>query len=41
MPALIFACDGVVADTERFGHPSAFIQTFLELSVPVQWSDTD
>ena len=41
MPVLIFDCDGVLADTERFGHLPAFNQTFLEFSVPVQWSDTD
>jgi HAD superfamily hydrolase (TIGR01509 family) len=41
MPALIFDCDGVLADTERFGHLPAFNQMFEELGVPVQWSDED
>ena len=30
MPALIFDCDGVLADTERDGHLPAFNQTFAE-----------
>jgi len=37
--ALVFDCDGVLADTEREGHLPAFNQTFRELDVPVQWSD--
>ena len=41
MPALIFDCDGVLADTERFGHLPAFNQMFAELGVPVQWSESD
>lgn len=41
MPALIFDCDGVLADTERDGHLPAFNQTFDEFGVPVHWSDTD
>ncbi|TFD05353.1 HAD family hydrolase [Cryobacterium sinapicolor] len=41
MPAIIFDCDGVLADTERDGHLPAFNQTFEEFSVPVQWSDSD
>lgn len=41
MPALIFDCDGVLADTERFGHLPAFNQTFREFGLPVQWSDED
>jgi HAD superfamily hydrolase (TIGR01509 family) len=41
MPALIFDCDGVLADTERDGHLPAFNQTFTEFGVPVQWSDAD
>ena len=41
MPALIFDCDGVLADTERFGHLPAFNQTFLEEGVPVRWSEAD
>ena len=38
MPALIFDCDGVLADTEMHGHLPAFNQTFREFGVPVQWS---
>ena len=38
MPALIFDCDGVLADTERDGHRPSFNQTFAEFSVPVSWS---
>ena len=41
MPALIFDCDGVLADTERDGHLPAFNQTFEEFGVPVHWSDAD
>lgn len=41
MPALIFDCDGVLADTERDGHLPAFNQTFAEFAVPVHWSDAD
>jgi HAD superfamily hydrolase (TIGR01509 family) len=37
-PALIFDCDGVLADTEQFGHLPAFNQTFTHFDVPVQWS---
>jgi HAD superfamily hydrolase (TIGR01509 family) len=35
---LIFDCDGVLADTERFGHLPAFNQTFREFGLPVEWS---
>ena len=38
MTALIFDCDGVLADTERDGHRPAFNQTFIEFGLPVQWS---
>lgn len=41
MPALIFDCDGVLADTERDGHRVAFNETFAEVGLPVQWSDQD
>ena len=34
MPALIFDCDGVLADTERDGHRPAFNQAFAEAQVP-------
>lgn len=39
MPALIFDCDGVLADTERDGHLPAFNETFAEFGLPVRWSD--
>lgn len=38
MTALIFDCDGVLADTERDGHRVAFNQMFEEFGLPVQWS---
>lgn len=41
MPALIFDCDGVLADTERFGHLPAFNQAFREFGVAVSWSDEE
>ena len=41
MPALIFDCDGVLADTERDGHRPAFNQTFAEVGLPVSWSDEE
>ena len=37
-PALVFDCDGVLADTERYGHLPAFNQTFAEFGLPVRWS---
>jgi HAD superfamily hydrolase (TIGR01509 family) len=36
--ALVFDCDGVLADTERDGHRVAFNQMFAELGVPIEWS---
>ncbi len=39
--ALIFDCDGVLADTERFGHLPAFNETFAEVGLPVRWSEED
>ena len=36
--ALIFDCDGVLADTEPNGHLVAFNQMWRKLSVPWQWS---
>lgn len=41
MPALIFDCDGVLADTERDGHLRAFNETFEFFNLPVRWSLTD
>jgi HAD superfamily hydrolase (TIGR01509 family) len=38
VPALVFDCDGVLADTERDGHRVAFNEMFRELGVPVEWS---
>jgi HAD superfamily hydrolase (TIGR01509 family) len=38
LPALIFDCDGVLADTERDGHRPAFNQTFAEAGLDVKWS---
>jgi HAD superfamily hydrolase (TIGR01509 family) len=39
--ALIFDCDGVLADTERHGHLPAFNQTFAEFGLPVRWSEEE
>jgi dihydroxyacetone kinase phosphoprotein-dependent L subunit len=36
--ALILDCDGVLADTELYGHLVAFNQTFEEFGLPVRWS---
>ena len=41
MPALIFDCDGVLADTERDGHRPAFNETFAEAGLPVRWSEDE
>jgi HAD superfamily hydrolase (TIGR01509 family) len=41
MPALIFDCDGVLADTERDGHRPAFNATFAEVGLPVWWSEAE
>lgn len=38
MTALVFDCDGVLADTERDGHLPAFNQTFAEFGLPLRWS---
>jgi HAD superfamily hydrolase (TIGR01509 family) len=38
MKALIFDCDGVLADTERDGHRVAFNRTFTKMGYPVEWS---
>jgi HAD superfamily hydrolase (TIGR01509 family) len=38
---LIFDCDGVLADTERFGHLPAFNQMFAEFGLPVRWSEAE
>jgi HAD superfamily hydrolase (TIGR01509 family) len=36
--ALIFDCDGVLAETERELHRPAFNQAFAEAGVPLHWS---
>ncbi len=41
MSALIFDCDGVLADTERYGHLPSFNQTFREFGLPLQWSEEE
>ena len=41
MSAIIFDCDGVLADTERYGHLPAFNQTFRELGLPLEWSEEE
>ena len=41
MTALVFDCDGVLAETERHLHLPAFNRAFEELGVPVQWSDAE
>jgi HAD superfamily hydrolase (TIGR01509 family) len=38
MRALIFDCDGVIAESERDGHWPAFNRAFAEFGVPVRWS---
>jgi len=40
-PALIFDCDGVLADTERDGHLPAFNLTFADAGVPIHWSQEE
>ena len=39
MTALIFDCDGVLADTERFGHLPAFNATFEQYDLPARWDE--
>ncbi|WP_036922532.1 HAD-IA family hydrolase [Propionicicella superfundia] len=36
--ALLLDCDGVLADTEEFGHLVAFNQVFDEFGYPFRWS---
>jgi len=38
LTTLLFDCDGVLADTERFGHLPAFNATFREFGLPVEWT---
>jgi dihydroxyacetone kinase phosphoprotein-dependent L subunit len=37
----VLDCDGVLADTERYGHLVAFNQMFAEFGLPVRWSVED
>ncbi len=39
MKGIVFDCDGVLADTERYGHLPAFNQAFAELGAPLHWSE--
>jgi HAD superfamily hydrolase (TIGR01509 family) len=39
--AVIFDCDGVLADTERHGHLPAFNRMFEELGLPVRWDEDE
>ncbi len=39
--ALVLDCDGVLADTERYGHLVAFNETFAEFGLPVEWSPAE
>jgi HAD superfamily hydrolase (TIGR01509 family) len=41
VPALIFDCDGVLADTERDGHRPAFNQAFAEAGLGVVWDEAE
>jgi HAD superfamily hydrolase (TIGR01509 family) len=41
MTALLFDCDGVLADTERYGHLPAFNLMFEEQGVPAHWSEDE
>ncbi|TFV71032.1 HAD family hydrolase [Blastococcus sp. CT_GayMR19] len=41
MPTLIFDCDGVLADTERYGHLPAFNATFQEFGLPARWDEDE
>ena len=41
MTALVFDCDGVLADTERDGHRVAFNEMFAEFGLPVRWSEDE
>lgn len=41
MTALIFDCDGVLADTERFGHLPAFNAMFDEFGLPAHWDEDE
>ena len=36
--ALLFDCDGVIAETERDGHRVSFNRAFKQQGIPVEWS---
>ena len=38
LKALLFDCDGVIAETERDGHRVSFNRAFKEQGIPVEWS---
>ncbi|MDH2416169.1 HAD-IA family hydrolase [Nocardioides sp. CER19] len=39
--ALIFDCDGVLADTEKDGHRVAFNEAFAAFGIPLNWGVSD
>jgi HAD superfamily hydrolase (TIGR01509 family) len=39
--ALVFDCDGVLAETERHLHLPAFDRAFEEFGIPLRWSDAE
>ena len=41
MTALVLDCDGVLADTERYGHLPAFNAAFAEHGLPVRWDEAE
>jgi HAD superfamily hydrolase (TIGR01509 family) len=41
MPTLIFDCDGVLADTERYGHLPSFNAVFEEFGLPWRWTEEE
>jgi beta-phosphoglucomutase-like phosphatase (HAD superfamily) len=41
MTALVFDCDGVLAESERDGHLEAFNRAFADFGVPVRWSEAE
>ncbi len=38
---LVLDCDGVLADTERYGHLPAFNATFEHFGLPVRWDEQE
>ena len=41
MRALIFDCDGVLAETERDGHRAAFNRMFAAEGLDFEWTEDD